>query len=190
MKIVYLLKSFAAKGGEERVMADKMNYLAEHGHEITLITSEQGQHELVFPLHHSINHVDLDTRFFTITNLPLLKKLHSLHLMRKIYIRRLTAILNELRPDIMTSTIIPLKNIRLTTRACKATGIPLILESHLAFKATIKQNDFSKKSAKWYLAKFYDIWNLRPLRHCSQLVALTKGCRQLEKILQECYSNT
>lgn len=175
MKIVYLLKSFAAKGGEERVMADKMNYLAEHGHEITLITSEQGQHELVFPLHHSINHVDLDTRFFTITNLPLLKKLHSLHLMRKIYVRRLTAILNELRPDIMTSTIIPLKNIRLTTRACKATGIPLILESHLAFKATIKQNDFSKKSAKWYLAKFYDIWNLRPLRHCSQLVALTKG---------------
>ena len=69
MKIVYLLKSFAAKGGEERVMADKMNYLAEHGHEITLITSEQGQHELVFPLHHSINHVDLDTRFFTIKSL-------------------------------------------------------------------------------------------------------------------------
>ena len=152
MKIVYLLKSFAAKGGEERVMADKMNYLAEHGHEVTLITSEQGQHELVYPLHHSINHVDLDTRFFTITNLPLLKKIHSLHLMRKIYIRRLTAILNELRPDIMTSTIMPLKNIRLTTRVC--------MESS-------------------------SITSLQPTCGTDQ-----GRCRQLEKILQGCYSNT
>ena len=175
MKILYILKSFAAKGGEERVMADKMNYLAELGHKVTLITSEQGEHELVYPIHQSINHIDLNTRFFTITNQPFLKKIQSLHFMRKQYVIRLTNVVNELQPDIMTSTIIPLKNIRLTTRVSKSTGVPLILESHLAFKAAIKQNDYARNSIRWYLAKLYDIWNLLPVRHCSQLVALTKG---------------
>lgn len=175
MKIFYILKSFAAKGGEERVMADKMNYLAEHGHEITLITSEQGEHKLVYPLHQSIRHFDLDTRFFTVTNQSFFKKTYSLYMMRKQFIKRLTAIINELHPDVMTSTIVPLKNIRLTTRVSKSTGIPLILESHLAFKAAVKQNDFAKNTIKWHIAKLYDSWNLLPLRHCSQLVALTKG---------------
>ena len=175
MKIFYILKSFAAKGGEERVMADKMNYLAEYGHEITLITSEQGGHSLAFPLNNSIRHIDLNTRFFTITNQPILKKLYNLHRMRKQFIERLTTVVNNLHPDIMTSTIIPLKNIRLTTNVSKSTGVPLILESHLAFKATVKQNDFANNTIKWHIAKIYDIWNLLPLRHCTQLITLTNG---------------
>lgn len=175
MKIFYILKSFAAKGGEERVMADKMNYLAEHGHEITLITSEQGNHSLAYPLNKSIRHIDINTRFFTITSQPFFKKMYFLYLMRKQFIKRLTAIVNELNPNIMTSTIVPLKNIRLTTCVSKSTGIPIIFESHLAFKASVKQNDFAKNTIRWYLARVYDTWNLFPLRHCSQIVALTKG---------------
>ena len=175
MKILYILKSYAAKGGEERVMADKMNYLAEHGYEITLITSEQGEHELAYPLHPNIKHFDINTRFFTITNLPLIKKLCSLQTMRRQYVKRMTTIVEELKPDIMTSTVVPLKNIRLTTRVSQSTSVPLILESHLAFEAAVRQNDFSKYSFKWWIAKLYDSWNLLPLRHCSLLVALTEG---------------
>ncbi len=175
MKILYIIKSFAAKGGEERVMADKMNYLAEHGHEIILITSEQGEHELAYPLHPNIKHFDINTRFFTITNLPFIKKLSSLQTMRRQYVKRMTTIVEDLKPDIMTSTVVPLKNIRLTTRVSQSTSVPLIFESHLAFEAAIKQNDFSKYSFKWWIAKLYDSWNVLPLRHCSQLVALTEG---------------
>ena len=53
-KIVYVLKSLAVKAGTERVMSDKMNYLADHGYSVTLITYEQGDHSLAFPLHPSI----------------------------------------------------------------------------------------------------------------------------------------
>ena len=74
MKIIYLLKSFAAKGGEERVMADKMNYLAEKGYDIILITYEQGEHKQAYPLHPTIRHYDIDTRFFTVTKEPIGKK--------------------------------------------------------------------------------------------------------------------
>ena len=64
MKILYLIKSFAAKAGTERVMSDKMNWLSEKGCEITLVTYEQGTHPFAFPLNSSIKHYDLDTRFF------------------------------------------------------------------------------------------------------------------------------
>lgn len=175
MKILYILKSFAAKGGEERVMADKMNYLAEKGNEIILITSEQGEHAFAYPLHRNISHIDLNTRFFTISNQSLVKKTISLYLMRRQFIKRLTIIVNNLRPDIITSTIVPIKNIRLITQVCKSANIPLILESHLAYKASIKQNDYASNTPKRIIAKLFDKWNLRPIRYCSRLITLTKG---------------
>lgn len=45
MKIVYVYDSIARIGGMERILTDKMNYLAEiYGHEVYLITSSQGNH--------------------------------------------------------------------------------------------------------------------------------------------------
>ena len=101
MKILYLLKSFAAKGGEERVMADKMNYLAEHGYEIILVTSEQGMHELAYPLNTMIKHVDLNTRFFTVTNEPILKKICILYKLRRQFVEKMIKIVKETRIDII-----------------------------------------------------------------------------------------
>lgn len=50
MKIVYVYDSIARIGGMERILTDKMNYLAEiYGHEVYLITSSQGNHPLSFP---------------------------------------------------------------------------------------------------------------------------------------------
>ena len=51
MKIVYVYDSIARIGGMERILTDKMNYLAEiYGHEVYLITSSQGNHPFSFPL--------------------------------------------------------------------------------------------------------------------------------------------
>ena len=53
MKIVYVYDSIARIGGMERILTDKMNYLAEiYGHEVYLITSSQGNHPFSFPLSH------------------------------------------------------------------------------------------------------------------------------------------
>ena len=175
MKIIYLLKSFAAKGGEERVMADKMNYLAEHGYEITLLTYEQGEHKLSYPLHPTIKHYDLRTRFFVITNESLGKKVYHLIALRKKFINRLCSKIMEVRADLLISTIVPLKNISLLINVKKKTGIRIWLESHLAFKATIRATDFNKNSFKYYIAKLYDRWNLQAVQHCDCLIALTNG---------------
>ena len=48
MKIIILTMSYAMIAGVERLLSDKMNYMAERGYEITMVTYEQGNH--VFPL--------------------------------------------------------------------------------------------------------------------------------------------
>ena len=74
MKIMYIIKALAMKAGLERVVSDKMNYLAEHGYEVSLVTYEQGEHALGFPLHPSIHHFNLDARFFKLGEKPLWKR--------------------------------------------------------------------------------------------------------------------
>ena len=76
MKIVYVYDSIARIGGMERILTDKMNYLAEiYGHKVYLITSSQGNHPLSFPLSHKVEHIDLDTKFHLQYQHPLLEQL-------------------------------------------------------------------------------------------------------------------
>ena len=63
MRVVYVTDAFAVFGGMERVLADKMNYLAELlGYEVILLTINQGDHATSFLLYPLIKHVDLNVR--------------------------------------------------------------------------------------------------------------------------------
>lgn len=63
MRIIYVTDAFAVWGGLERVLADKMNYLVEkNGWGITLLTTNQGEHQITYDLHPDIKHVDLGVR--------------------------------------------------------------------------------------------------------------------------------
>ena len=60
MKIVYLYSSLAIMGGVERVLVDKMNYLADKaGVEVLMVTYEQGSHPIAYPLSYKVKHIDL-----------------------------------------------------------------------------------------------------------------------------------
>ena len=51
MRILYVTDALAIWGGLERVLIDKMNYLAdEEGYEIFIITYSQGANPLPFPI--------------------------------------------------------------------------------------------------------------------------------------------
>ena len=40
MKIAYVIDSLASKGGAERILSDKMNYMADHfGYDVYVITA-------------------------------------------------------------------------------------------------------------------------------------------------------
>lgn len=59
MKIAYCLFGTYSTGGIERVTTVKANWLAEHGHEVFLITTKHTGRPPYYPLHPSIRHIDL-----------------------------------------------------------------------------------------------------------------------------------
>ena len=44
MRIIFILRSVVLHGGIERVLIEKANWLADHGHKVLFLTYEQGTH--------------------------------------------------------------------------------------------------------------------------------------------------
>lgn len=172
-KIVYVLKSFAVKAGTERVMSDKMNYLAEHGYNVTLITYEQGVHPQVFPLNPSIRHIDLDTRFFLVEKYGYLKRFFLMLKMRRQFKNRLQTFLDEIQPDILITTTYSLNLIDIIlsakTKACR------LVESHVACYTVKKSFDCKCNPSFRLLAVWYDRIMLNKVGKADCFVSLTQG---------------
>ena len=105
MRLIYYLPSLEAPGGLERIITFKANYFAEQGNEVTIITSELGDHKPYFPLSPQVRHIDLGVAFdypYSQSRLiKLLKYPFRYHRFRK----RFAKVLRELRPDITISTL-------------------------------------------------------------------------------------
>ena len=173
MKIVYILKSYALKAGTERVMSEKMNYLVEHGYEVILVTYEQGEHPLAFPINSSIRHIDLNTRFFEIEKLSILRRIPLLQRMRRLFRTRLQTVLDEIHPDFVITTSYSLKILDIIllarTHACR------IVESHAPCFTIRKSYIHRDKPLLYYALMFYDKWMLSKVSKADQLVVLTEG---------------
>ena len=173
MKIVYIIKSFANKAGTERIICDKINYLAEKGHAITRVTYEQGNHSFAFSLHPSVCYVDLNTRFFIANQLPIYKRAFCLLKLRKQFKSRLQKRIDEINPDIIISTTysIDLINIILSVKS----RARMIVESHVACFSIKKSYEKRRYPVIRILAFLYDSFMFRTLGRCDAFVSLTKG---------------
>lgn len=173
MKIVYILKSMAPIGGLERVMCDKMNYLVEHGYDVSLITYEQGRHPLVFNIDGRVRCIDIDVRFFRLYNLSIIKRVFYTFCYRIMFRKRLQCVISELSPDVIITTTysMPVVDIiaSLSTKAKK------ILESHVAFFIMRKTHAYRKNFILGFLAKMYDNHMGRSVSKFECLVSLTRG---------------
>ena len=173
MKIVYVLKAYAMKAGLERVMSDKMNWLAEHGYEITVVTYEQGLHPLAFPLHPSIRHIDLDTRFFSLEQYSYPKRIFMMLQMRRKFRSRLQNLLDEICPDILVITTYSIKLLDIFLSA-KTVAYRLI-ESHVACYTVKKAFDYRDKPFFRAIAGWYDNIVLGQVAKADCLITLTQG---------------
>ena len=65
MKILYVNDAIAIWGGLERILVEKMNYLAEtYNYEVHLITCDQGSHPIPYPLSEKVIIQDLDIQTY------------------------------------------------------------------------------------------------------------------------------
>ena len=173
MKIVYIIKSFAMKAGTERVMSDKMNWLAEHGYEVTMVTYEQGDNPMAFALHSSIRHIDLGTCFYRLGRKTLLQRVPAFLTMRKEFRSRLQAMIDEIGPDIIISTTYSMKVMDIILSA--KTSARQLIESHVACYTIKKSYDYRNNPVMKLIASAYDKWMIGRVAKAEQLVALTNG---------------
>lgn len=87
----------------ERVLANKANFLAEHGYEIYIVTSDQMDRMPFYPLDDRIQQIDLNINYQKNNNQSFINKLKHYPVKQKKHRRALEALLDRIKPDITIS---------------------------------------------------------------------------------------
>ena len=97
MRLIFVIRSLANLHGVERTITDKINYFAENGHDVAILTYEQGSHPFAFPLSSQakIKHVDLDCRYFPLYQFFFLKRLCKSWKLRTVFKDRLVSFVKD-----------------------------------------------------------------------------------------------
>ena len=103
MRIVYNIAGLYRPSGMEKILTDKANWLAGHGYDVTIITTEQKGRPDAFPLDGRISRLDLAIGYEDNNGGSLLNKLIHYPLKQYRHRRRLSRALMDIRPDITVS---------------------------------------------------------------------------------------
>ena len=105
MKIYYIYTAIVTKGGADRVIIEKANWLAEHGHDVAIVTDTQLGRPPAFPLSPKVMLKDLAVDFskeyghcFPVRIWMYYKLMHQ-------YRKKMKALLMEDCPDIVVTTL-------------------------------------------------------------------------------------
>jgi glycosyltransferase involved in cell wall biosynthesis len=165
MRILYVYSAWAIWGGIERVLIDKMNYLADtEGYEIYTLTYDQGTNPIPFPLSSKVIYRDLNVRLYHHYRYHGLKKYYYKYKLQKLLVKRLQSEILEIMPDVIVCP-----RVDLLSYILKAKGrIPLVYESHSSYKWIAME----KKGLVWFFRQHY--YN-RLVKKVQMVVSLTEG---------------
>ena len=103
MKILYSIAGTYNSGGMERVLANKANWLVAHGYEVVVVTTDQRGASAYFSMDNRIECYDLAINYEENNGKSFLNKLIHYPFKQWKHKRRLTALLKELKPDVVIS---------------------------------------------------------------------------------------
>ena len=170
---MFLLRAIANVAGTERVMSDKINWLAEQGHDIVLVTYEQGEHPISIPLHPTVKVEDLNVRFFKLAVVPLYLKILRYRQMKSLFRTRLQHFVDSVNPDVLVLTTYSINLIDIIANL--KTKARIIMESHTACYSVGKEFNYSSNPLMKLLGRVYDKCNYRYLKSLNKMIVLTKG---------------
>ena len=172
MKILIMHRSYALVGGAERVITDKANYLANSGHQLLLVSYEQGQHPLPYELHPSVGYKDLDCRFFTLSKYSLPLHIYHFFRLRNKFRKALRSTIEDFKPDVV---VLASDWQTLMGAVVKSVNpIPVIAEFHNTYAYIMRKVGSSENWLRKMVTKFYYRQTISNLRKCSKLVVLTE----------------
>lgn len=166
MKILYLFRSLAVWGGIERILVDKMNWLASKGGiEVYMLTTDQGDHPIPYQVNNKVHIEDLGINFHRKYQLGYLKRMGISCLMRHQYKKSLSDCINRIQPDAIVCTTADPIDIITEIKG----RVPLVVESHSICSRTIEQGKYA------VLRKYRRFKYLKSLSKADSVVALTEG---------------
>ena len=105
MKIVYCIYDHTAKGGTERIISRKCNYLADVANmDIYIVDCCQSKQKSFYPYSQKITFFDLHINYLKFRKLNLLFKIITYPFLYFLHERRLSSLINRIDPDIVIST--------------------------------------------------------------------------------------
>ena len=165
MRLLFIIRSLANAHGVERTLIDKVNYLADHGHEVTMVTYEQGSHKYAFSVNPHVDCIDLDCRYFKLYGLPILRRLYEGFKMKRRFKDKIHALVETKHPDVVISPTYTVEYMKAVMSLKSKTRV--ILEAHSAFVHDMKSGGVMNY-IKMYLL-------LQTIKRCDLLIALTQG---------------
>ncbi len=103
MKILYCIAGTRHSGGMERVLANKANWLVQHGHEVMIATTDQQGGRPFFTLDERISYYDLGIGYEENNGKSFLNKLIHYPIKQFRHKKKLNTLLQQLKPDITIS---------------------------------------------------------------------------------------
>lgn len=174
MKIVYIIESLVLKGGTERIISEKANYLSEkYGYEIYIISCTQKYNQPnAFPLLESINQINLGIPYYSQYRFKYPKRLWVKHVTNKELRCSISNVIHQISPDIIIG-IGHFKANLVCTLKCQAIKI---IECHEARSFTLLETG-KRKSLFWRL--YINIYRRKYFstieKKADAVITLTKG---------------
>lgn len=167
MKLIYFIPLLSNKGGQERTLTDKANYLARRGHEVLFVTYEH-EGPLAYQLHDAVRHTDIHCHYFSLYRLPLWRRPLALLQLKRTFKERMGRVMEEFRPDVIVVAIPNTENF-LSNLVRVAGETPVVVESHLAQGHSVIRRGITEKGIYWLQNP------IRAIRKSQLLIALTQG---------------
>ncbi|MCH5238625.1 MAG: glycosyltransferase family 4 protein [Muribaculaceae bacterium] len=169
MNIIYFLEGTFNSGGIERIVINKANWLAEHGHNVTIITSDQNGRPDYFPLK-GVKRIDMD----------LMYRSNSSNSIKRYFQRRkslkkeeqlINQYIRELKPDVMISTFSYEKNILPHLKD----GSKKIVEIHFSRWFRLQRN---RKGIGRIIDRFLTWQDIQSVNKYDKFICLTEEDKQ------------
>ena len=104
-KIMYIFSELTIKGGTDKVITDKANYLSTHGYDVTIVTEAQMGRPPVFPLLSTVKLIDIGLDFNKQYSQSFFHRAITYFYYIHLYKNRLKRIIKEKKPDIVITTM-------------------------------------------------------------------------------------